>query len=82
MQTSPAKEFVVATETGILHRMRKEAPGKAFIPVSDAMECKYMKAITLEKVLRSLEESVFPITVPPEIREKALLPIRKMIEIT
>ena len=81
-KTSPAKEFVVATETGILHRMRKEAPGKEFIPVSDELECKYMKAITLEKVLRSLEENVYPITVPPEIREKALLPIRRMIEIT
>jgi quinolinate synthase len=81
-KTSPAEEFVVATETGILHRMAKEAPGKKFIPVSDDLECKYMKAITLEKVLRSLEENVYPITVPPEIREKALLPIQRMIGIS
>lgn len=81
VKASPAKEFVVATETGILHRMRKEAPGREFIPVSDEMECRYMKAITLEKVLRSLEENIHTITVAQAIREKALLPIRRMIEI-
>jgi len=74
-------EFVVATETGILHRMKKFAPDKAFYPVSDEMECKYMKLITLEKLLRSLEEEVFEVKVPPEIAEKARLPIQRMVEI-
>jgi len=74
-------EFVVATETGILHRMKKFAPGKAFYPVSDEMECKYMKLITLEKLLKSLEEEVYEVKVAPEIAAKARLPIERMISI-
>lgn len=78
---SPKGEFVVATETGILHRMKKEAPAKAYFPVSDEMECKYMKMITLEKLLRSLEEGVHEVKVPPEIADRARLPIERMIAI-
>ena len=72
---------MVATETGILHRMKKLAPGKTFIPVSDEMECKYMKLITLEKVLHSLENNVHRVSVDPEIREKAIVPIKRMVSI-
>jgi quinolinate synthase len=78
---SPKDAFVVATETGILHRMKKEAPGKAFFPVSDEMECKYMKLITLEKLLHSLEAGVYEVKVPPEIADRARLPIERMIAI-
>ena len=78
---SPKSEFVVATETGILHRMKKVAPQKRYFPVSDDMECKYMKMITMEKLLRSLEQGVFEVKVPPEIAEKALLPIQRMVSI-
>lgn len=76
---SPAQEFVVATETGILHQMRKAAPGKAFFPVSDEMECNFMKMITLEKVLRSLEEEVYEVKVDPATAEKARIPIDRMV---
>jgi len=79
---SPKKEFVVATETGILHRMHKEAPEKAFYPVSADMECHYMKMITMEKLLRSLEEGVHEVKVPKEIADKARVPIERMIAIS
>jgi quinolinate synthase len=78
---SPKTEFVVATETGILHRMRKEAPGKAFFPVSDEMECRYMKRITLEKLLVSLEDLVFEVKVPEDVASRARLPIERMVAI-
>lgn len=53
---SPAREFVVATEKGMLYRLRKEVPDKVFHPVSDLVVCDYMKANTFEKLLRSLDE--------------------------
>ncbi len=82
VQASPNTEFVVATETGIIHRMKKFAPGKSFIPVSDEMECKYMKRITPEKLLRSLEDEVFEVKVPEETARKARLPLERMVSIT
>lgn len=81
VKRSTKEEFVVATETGILHRMRKEAPGKSFHPVSEAMECRYMKAITLEKLLRSLKEFVYEVKVDAETAERARLPIERMLAI-
>ncbi|MGC8723654.1 MAG: quinolinate synthase NadA [Acidobacteriota bacterium] len=78
---SPKREFVVATETGILHRMRKESPGKEYFPVSNEMECRFMKMITLEKLLHSLEAGVHEVKVPPEIADRARLPIERMIAI-
>ncbi len=80
--SSPKSQFVVATETGILHRMRKLAPGKEYFPVSDEMECKYMKMITMEKLWRSLEQGIFEVKVPPEIADKARLPIERMVAIS
>ena len=79
---SPKREFVVATENGILHRMRKLAPGKAYFPVSDEMECKYMKMITMEKLLHSLEAGVHEVKVPEEIAVKARIPIERMVAIS
>ena len=55
-RTSPAKEFVVATEKGMIYRLRKEVPAKKFFPVLPSMECEYMKANTLDKLLCSLKE--------------------------
>ena len=81
VEKSPKREFVVATENGILHRMRKVAPEKSFFPVSDEMECKYMKRITMEKLLHSLEAGVFEVKVPPDIADRARLPIERMISI-
>lgn len=78
---SPKSEFVVATETGILHRMKKLAPKKRYFPVSDEMVCKYMKMITMEKLLRSLEQGIFEVKVPEKIAQSARLPIERMISI-
>jgi len=78
---SPKTEFVVATETGILHRMRKLAPQKVYYPVSADMECRFMKMITVEKLLHSLEAGVHEVKVPPEIAQKARLPIERLVSI-
>ncbi|WP_243026986.1 quinolinate synthase NadA [Thermus albus] len=76
-----AKEFVVATEVGILHRLAKEAPGKAFIPVKPDAVCEYMKKITLEKVYRSLKEMRHVVRVPGEVAEKARKALSAMVAV-
>ena len=78
---SPAHEFIVATETGILHRMRQQSPDKVFYPAKEDATCRYMKMITLEKVLNSLENDVHEIRVPEEIASRARLAIERMVQI-
>ncbi len=75
-----AKEVIVGTEIGILHRLRKENPGKKFIPASEQAVCPRMKLITLERVLWSLQEMTYEIKVPEEIRLKAKAAVDKMLE--
>ena len=74
------REMVVGTELGIIHRLRKENPGKKFIPASEQAICPDMKLITLEKVLRSLEKMSPEVKVPEEIRLKAKAAVDKMLE--
>lgn len=78
---SPAKEFVVATEIGILHRLTKQNPDKTFYPIDEEMSCKFMKLITIENLHAALKEDKYHITVPPEIAEKARVSIDRMISI-
>jgi len=78
---SKSTNFVVATETGILYRMRKDNPTKTFIPASDKAECQYMKMITLEKVYDALVNEKYVITVPKKIADKARLAIDRMLKI-
>jgi len=73
------REMVVGTEVGLIHRLRKENPGKRFIPVSDQAICPNMKLINLEKVLWSLEEMSPEVKVPEEIRLKAIAAVDKML---
>jgi quinolinate synthase len=80
-RNSSAYKFVVGTETGILYRMRRENPGKEFIPVSENAVCKYMKMITLEKVYISLAEMVHEVKVPEATAAKARLAIERMLTI-
>ena len=80
-KTSPSKEFIVATEVGILHRMRQDNPKKNFYPASEQAVCRYMKLNTLEKVVRSLERLEYEIKVPKALAERALLPIQRMLSI-
>ncbi len=81
-RSSKAKEFLVATETGILHRMRKENPDKTFYPVKEDAVCKYMKMITLDKVLTSLQDEVYEVKVPEEVAVRAKKAIDRMLEIS
>jgi quinolinate synthase len=78
---SSGTEFLIATETGIIHRMEKLNPAKRFYPVNRKALCQFMKLITLEKVLRSLEEGVFEVRVPAATADKARLAIERMVKI-
>ncbi len=73
------KEMIVGTEVGLIHRLRKENPGKRFIPVSEQAICPNMKLTTLEKVLWSLEEMSPEVKVPAEVRLKAIAAVEKML---
>jgi quinolinate synthase len=79
---SPKNRFLVATETGIIHRLNKEAPGKRFEAVSERAICKYMKMITLEKLRDSLRDWKHVVTVEPEIAERARGAIERMVAIS
>ena len=78
---SDADEFIVATEVGILHRLRRENPTKTFFPASELAVCAFMKVTTLPKVLNSLERLEHHITVEPEVSAKARKAIERMIAI-
>jgi quinolinate synthase len=75
------KEFIIGTEIGILHPMKKAAPGKMLYPASKKMSCKNMKKIKLEDVLRSLEEMSGEVSVPEQIRIPALGAVQAMIDL-
>lgn len=80
-QRSTSKEFIVATETGIIHQMEKSNPDKKFLAANRAAICPFMKMITLPKVLKALKNNTYVITVPAEVRERAKAPIDRMIAI-
>ena len=82
VKDSSSKQFVVATETGILYRMRQQNPGKIFVPASEKAECQYMKMITPEKVYNSLMEDKYEVKVPKEIADKARLAIERMLSVS
>jgi quinolinate synthase len=75
-------EFIIATENGILHRMRIENPNKTFYEASSHMTCPNMKKTTLEKILWCLDEIKGEITVEPSVAEKARLAVERMLNIT
>ncbi|MGQ0376299.1 MAG: quinolinate synthase NadA [Nitrososphaerota archaeon] len=82
VKNSQTQNFVIATETGILYRMRKQNPTKTFVPASEKAECQYMKMITLDKVYKSLLEDKYEVRVPKKIAEKARLAIERMLAIS
>jgi quinolinate synthase len=81
VRESPAREFIVATETGVLHRMRKEQPDKVFHAAADSAECRYMKMITLEGLRDSLRDLKHEVTVPEETARLARRAIDRMLAI-
>ena len=78
---NPATEFIVATEMGILHQFSKRYPGKTFYPASNKLVCPNMKATTLDKVLTALQTLEPRVTVPEEIRERALQCLERMLAV-
>ncbi len=88
VQTDPAQVFIIVTEPGIIHQMKKVAPGKTFLPapVEGACEacstCPHMRLNTLEKLYLCLRDRDPEVTVPEEIRIRALLPIQRMLELS
>lgn len=79
---SPANKFVIATETGIIYRLKKENPKKKFLPLRDDMVCQFMKMITLPKLLHSLKNLEFEVRVPIEIAKRARIPIERMLKLS
>jgi quinolinate synthase len=89
VKNSPSHKFIVATEAGILHKMQQEVPDKILIPAPSqedntcaCSECAFMKMNTLQKVYNCLLNETPEIIVPESIREKALLPIERMLELS
>jgi len=78
---SPARRFVVATETGVLHRLRRENPHKEFVAAAESAECRYMKMITLENLRDSLRDLKHEVTVPVETAARARRAIDRMLAI-
>lgn len=79
VQKSSKNEFIIGTEIGMLHRLQKDFPDKRFYPVTTLASCPNMKKTTLDKVLRSLEESKEEVLVEASIAAKALSSIEKML---
>jgi len=89
VKTNPGNKFIVATEAGILHKMKQEVPNKILIPAPSnedntcaCSECPYMKMNTLQKVYDCLLNESPEVNVPDDIREKALIPIERMLELS
>ncbi len=86
--SDPSKEYIVATESGILHQMKKHNPGKLFLPAPPidstcgCSDCFFMKMHTVKKIYHSLNEEIFEIDVDPSIRERAVIPIKRMLEVS
>jgi quinolinate synthase len=80
---SPRRQFVVATEIGILHRLGREAAGldKRFVALSERAVCRHMKRITLPRVLRALREDVHAVSVPEPVAERARLALERMVSL-
>jgi quinolinate synthase len=77
----PAREFIIATETGIMHRMQQTAPDKTFLAADPEAVCAYMKTITLPRVRDALVHDQFEITVPGDIAERARLSLERMVSL-
>lgn len=82
INTEPSKDFIIGTETAILHRLKKENPEKNFIPASRKMFCPNMKYNNLESLYESLLNEEPEIEVPEKIRQKAYITIKKMLDIS
>ncbi len=78
---SSRQSFIVVTEIGIIHTLKKQNPQKQFFPIADSAICKNMKKINLEKVLWSLEDMQYEITVAEDVRKRARAALDRMLEV-
>ncbi len=78
---SPSQSFIIATEIGLLHRLRQESPHKQFIAASEHALCPFMNLINLENIRDGLRDLAHVVSVPEAVREKALLPLKRMVAI-
>jgi quinolinate synthase len=83
-RSSPAEEFIVATETGMLYPLEQENPGKSFVAANERAVCRYMKMITLPKLRDALRDGgdAYTVKVDPATAERARVPIERMVAIT
>jgi quinolinate synthase len=83
-RSHPSRQFIIATESGMLHRLRREIPDKEFIPGPTehcaCADCRFMKMNTLEKVYDALLTETPELTLSAEIREKARIPLQRMLD--
>jgi len=82
VRESEDETFIIGTEIGMIYRLRKENPSKRFIPASEQAICPNMKLISLEKVLWSLEEMTFRVTVPDRFKDAARETVEKMLSVS
>lgn len=81
-RATEAEEIIVATETGMMHRLRKENPQVNYIAANEEAVCGYMKMISPQKLLRTLQTGEHEVTVDPDIIDKARIPIERMIAVS
>jgi quinolinate synthase len=81
VRANPDGEFIVATETGMLYPLQQAAPGANLIEANRMAFCKYMKMITLPKLRDSLRDMREVVKVPPDVAERARVPIERMVAI-
>jgi quinolinate synthase len=81
VQRSNAKQFIVATEIGMIHPLKKQRPDAEFTPASERAICPGMKMITLDKIIISLEDMKYEVTIPEQIRIKAKKALDRMVEV-
>ncbi len=81
VREAAAREFIIGTEKGILHRMHKENPGKVFYSPSRRLICRPMKRMQLEDVIAALKENRYRVTVPEDIRLRALKAVERMLAV-
>ncbi|MDR0544943.1 MAG: quinolinate synthase NadA [Odoribacteraceae bacterium] len=78
---SSCRRFIVATELETIHELKKNSPDKEFIPALRSTLCGQMKRVTIERVLEALEKEQFEVKVEDSIREKASIPIQRMLDV-
>ena len=79
---SPAGEFIIATEVGIIDRLKRVQPKKKFYPAGEYATCEYMKLNTLEKMVNALERLQYVVKVPKDIADRARVPLKRMLALS